>query len=369
MKALKVFRIFGIDIKLHYSWYFIFILLVWSLASSFFPHYFPNYSPRTYWLMGILAALLLFISVLLHELSHSLVARMKKINVESITLFFFGGVAGIESEDLKPSSEFLMAVAGPLFSLVLAGIFYLIYIFDGNGVITAITFYLWQLNLILALFNLVPGFPLDGGRAFRAILNAYYKDLKKATRIAAAVGKIFAGILVFLGVLGMFTTTGGGLWFVLIGGFLYFIAGVSYSQVVIKDILDKVKVKTLMRKNIKVLNGEMRFKEFVNKLANVEDNIFLVDGKLLNAALVQSVDGNVKLNQLAVPIKNLKVIGSNDTAYKAFKLSGESGGAVPVVERGKIIGIVTEGVLMNRLAWELKFSGHKGLHQHKKIKH
>ena len=109
--------------------------------------------------MGILAALLLFISVLLHELSHSLVARMKKINVESITLFFFGGVAGIESEDLKPSSEFLMAVAGPLFSLVLAGIFYLIYIFDGNGVITAITFYLWQLNLILALFNLVPGFP------------------------------------------------------------------------------------------------------------------------------------------------------------------------------------------------------------------
>src|SRR3989344_4695935 len=144
-EGIRIFTIFGIDVKLHYSWWFIFILLTWSLATSFFPIYFPGSTARTYWLMSVIASLLLFLSVLLHELSHSLVARAKKITVRSITLFFFGGVAGIDSEDMKPSSEFLMAIAGPLFSLLLAGIFYVIYISTGNGIVTAITFYLYQL--------------------------------------------------------------------------------------------------------------------------------------------------------------------------------------------------------------------------------
>ena len=191
--SMKIFRVFGIDIKLHFTWWFVFALIAWSLSSAFFPHYFPDQTQTMYWSMGITASLLLFVSVLLHELSHSLVARAKNIKVESITLFFFGGVAGITKEDMKPSSEFLMAIAGPLFSLVLAGIFFVIWKINGNVFWTAITYYLWQLNLILALFNLVPAFPLDGGRAFRAILRAYFKDLKKATRIAVIGGKLFAG--------------------------------------------------------------------------------------------------------------------------------------------------------------------------------
>src|SRR3989344_5217711 len=161
----KLFRIFGIDVQLHFSWWLIFIFLSWSLSASFFPSYFPDQQTSTYWIMGVLSALLLFASVLLHELSHSLVAKAKKIKVESITLFFFGGVASIDDEDLKPSTEFLMAVAGPLFSLFLFGVFYLVYALNGNTFWTAISFYLYQLNLILAIFNLVPGYPLDGGRA------------------------------------------------------------------------------------------------------------------------------------------------------------------------------------------------------------
>src|SRR3989338_1988486 len=136
--ATKLFRIFGIDVQLHFSWWFVFALLAWSLSSSFFPQYFPGLENQAYWIMGIISVILLFVSVLLHELSHSLVAKAKKVKVESITLFFFGGVASIDDEDLKPSTEFLMAIAGPLFSLLLFWVFYLIYFLNGNLFWTAI---------------------------------------------------------------------------------------------------------------------------------------------------------------------------------------------------------------------------------------
>ncbi len=121
MKSTKIFTIFGIDIKLHFSWWIVVVLLAWILSTSFFPQFFPDQTTKTYWTMGIIASLLLFVSVLLHELSHSLVAKARNIRVESITLFFFGGVAGITKEKMKPSSEFLMAIAGPIFSLLLLG--------------------------------------------------------------------------------------------------------------------------------------------------------------------------------------------------------------------------------------------------------
>src|SRR3990167_1085865 len=199
-----IFRVSGIEVRIHYSWWIIFVLLSWSLATAFFPLHFPGLTKIEYGGMGIISALLLFCSVLLHELSHSLVAKAKKIQVKSITLFFFGGVAGITKEDMKPSSEFQMAIAGPLFSLLLGTVFYFIYKLDVNGFWTAITFYLYQLNFTLGIFNLIPGFPLDGGRAFRAILYAYFKDLTKATRIAAGVGKLFAVVLIMLGIVGLF---------------------------------------------------------------------------------------------------------------------------------------------------------------------
>jgi Zn-dependent protease len=363
-EGTKIFRIFGIDVKLHYTWWFIFILLAWSLATAFFPFYFEGYDTKTYWFMGIVASLLLFVSVLLHELSHSLVAKAKKIKVHSITLFFFGGVAGIEGEDMKPSSEFLMAIAGPVFSLILGGIFYLIYVNDGNGIVTAITFYLYQLNLILAIFNLVPGYPLDGGRAFRAILYAYYKDLRKATAIAAKGGKIFAGVLVVLGIYGLFTGTGGGLWFILIGGFLWFIAGMSYNQVVIKEVLENLKVKDLMRKNVKTLSPQMKFSEFIKNFADNEDNIFFVKDSKFNGVLdvemlapVNIADQkNIRLKQVSVPVKNLITVKADESAYNAFKqIAKTKASLVPVSSKSKLVGIVTQRSLANRIAWELKF--------------
>src|SRR3989344_4700434 len=155
-KGLKLFTILGIDIRLHYSWWIIFAILTWSLSTAFFPSFFPTYTSLEYWVMGVISSLLLFVSVLLHELSHSILARFRKIKVESITLFFFGGVAGITREDLEPASEFLMAIAGPIFSLVLSGVFYTIYKLTTDGLWHPIVYYLAFINLGLALFHLRP---------------------------------------------------------------------------------------------------------------------------------------------------------------------------------------------------------------------
>ena len=367
---MKIFRVFGIDIKLHFTWWFVFALIAWSLSSSFFPHYFPNLSQKIYWSMGITASLLLFVSVLLHELSHSLVARAKNIKVESITLFFFGGVAGITREDMKPSSEFLMAIAGPIFSLILAGIFFIVWKINGNVFWTAITYYLWQLNLILAVFNLVPAFPLDGGRAFRAILHAYFKDLRKATRIAVAGGKLFAGLLFFMGVLGLISGVGTGLWFIFLGGFLYFIANTSYDQVIIKETLSKITVKELMNRKIKAVDPNMKFSDFVKKYENSEDDVFVVRDKdfsgILNLEKIEKMPIKmqqiVKLKQIAMPFHQLRTLKKEDNAYTAFRKIVEQGMEIlPVMNKDKLSGLLTRKKLMHRLVWELKFGGAKKL--------
>jgi len=384
--STKLFRIFGIDIKLHFSWWFIFFLLVLALSLSFFPglcggefkeglfahEAIPdcqNLSSFSYWFMGTIAALLLFASVLLHELAHSIVAKIKRIKVESITLFFFGGVAGITSEDMKPSSEFLMAIAGPLFSIFLGAVFFLINKFYLNGIVTAITFYLYFINFLLAGFNLIPGFPLDGGRAFRAILHWYYKDLKKATKIAVIGGKLFAGYLVIEGILtffGLHLFFPGGLWFVFLGGFLYFIAGMSYEQVILREVLTKIKVKELLRKKITTLNPEMRFVDFVKKYSNSEEEVFVVRNKTFQGILdVKRIEKMplkmqelIKLKQVAQPITQIKSLNKDDHAYTAFKMFAESGlDLLPVKDRGKMLGVVTRKIVMHRLVWGLKYGG------------
>ncbi len=368
--SMKLFRIFGIDIKLHFTWWFVFALIAWSLSSAFFPQYFPNQTKVMYWSMGITASLLLFISVLLHELSHSLVAKAKNIKVESITLFFFGGVAGITREDMKPSSEFLMALAGPIFSLILAGLFFIVWKLDGNVFLTAIAYYLWQLNLILAVFNLVPAFPLDGGRAFRAILHAYFKDLKKATKIAVIFGKIFAGFLFFIGVMILFSGVGNGLWFIFLGGFLYFIAGTSYEQVVIKETLGIIKVNELMKKKVKVVDPDMKFSDFVSKYENSEDDVFIVRDKdfsgILNLEKIEKMplqmQQRVKLKEIAMPFHQMRTLKRDDNAYTAFRKIAEQGVEIlPVMNKGKLSGVITRRKLMHRLVWELKFGGSKKL--------
>lgn len=362
--ATKLFRIFGIDVQLHFSWWFVFAILAWNLSTLFFPQYFPGLDSKTYWIMGIISVFLLFASVLLHELSHSLVAKAKKIKVESITLFFFGGVASIDDEDLKPSAEFLMAVAGPIFSLLLFGIFYAIYFLNGNLFWTAITYYLYQINLILALFNLVPGYPLDGGRAFRAILQAYYKDIKKATRIAVIGGRSFAIFLMLFGVISIASGAGGGLWFILMGGFLYFIAGVSYEQVLVKDTLSKIDVKNVMNNRYVMLEPSMRFSEFLKKYQESDEEIYVVKSNSFSGVLdlknITSMPARmqkmISLKQLALPLSKVDALRSDDSAYTAYrKISEQDLEFLPVMERSNLLGFASKRKVMQKLILALKF--------------
>jgi len=364
----KLFRVFGIDIKLHFSWFFIFALLAWSLSSGFFPHFYPDFTTAQYWIIGMISAILLFISVLLHELSHSLIAKTRNIKVESITLFFFGGVAGITKEDFKPKDEFLMALAGPVFSLFLAAFFFVIYILIGNVFVNAITFYLWQLNLILAIFNLMPAFPLDGGRMFRALLFGYYKDLRKATKIASNGGKFFAWVLGVLGLAQLLTGAAGGLWLIFLGVFLHFIAGMSYEQVVFKEVLSKWKVSDFMEKDFKVHDPDQTLAKFLSQNIGSPANSFLVGSKkqvmgLLDLKRVSNVpmamQNKVKLRKLIVPLSQLRHLKPKDNAYLAFQVFAKNGSSIMPVKEKKtskqVLGIIKKERIFQSLIWNLKY--------------
>jgi Zn-dependent protease len=349
LKSIKLGRILGIEIDLHYTWFFVFALLAWALSAEFFPHYFPGLTTAEYWVIGILSSVLLFVSVLIHELSHSVIAKRGNINVERITLFFFGGVAQISDENITPSREFKMAIAGPLISFVLAGFFYFLSQVPLHLYITAISFYLTRLNLILAIFNLVPGYPLDGGRALRAVLWAYYKDIKKATKYAASGGKIFGIILATAGILGMFLGLGT-LWFVLIGVFIYFLAGMGYEQVIIKEILSKISVKQVMIKSfVSVKPSTSIARLFSNYFLRYSQNTFPVieKNKLLGIVTTEVLKMVPKRQWLKVTaehvMKPMKTsLKEEDNAYKTLvRMSSKGIELLPVIKNNRLKGIVS----------------------------
>jgi Zn-dependent protease/CBS domain-containing protein len=250
--SLRLFRIAGIDIGIHYTWILIFVLLSWSLAQGFFPQLYRGWDTVTYWITGLVAALLLFGSVLVHELAHSLVAQARGMTVRSITLFIFGGVSNLEDEPEKPKTEFVMSIVGPLSSLALAGIFWglLHLVGDRQSPVAATFSYLALINALLAGFNLLPGFPLDGGRVLRAILWNKTGNLVKATNIAATVGRFMGWGFIAFGLFQVFAGNFiGGIWFAFIGWFLSSSAEASRREVTLREQLSGVQVKEVMTIN------------------------------------------------------------------------------------------------------------------------
>jgi len=250
-KQLTLFELFGFKIKVDMSWAFIALLIAWSLAQGFFPAYYEGLPPVVYWWMGVAGVIGLFFSIVLHELSHSLVARWFGLPVRSITLFIFGGVAEMEEEPAQPKAELLMAIAGPIASLGLAVAFYGLAVV-GNWLglaspVLAVLRYLALLNGLLAGFNLIPAFPLDGGRVLRAALWQWKGDLHYATRVCSRLGTGFGLVLIGIGVLS--TLTGNfvaGLWWVLIGLFLRGAAAASYHQLITRRTLEGAPVSRFM---------------------------------------------------------------------------------------------------------------------------
>ncbi len=366
---IELFKLFGIGVRVHISWWFIFVLLSWSLSTSYFPLFYPGLTHFQYWIIGLISAFLLFFSVLLHEFSHSLVAKHHNISVESITLFFFGGVSGITREDIKPWQEFWMAAAGPLFSFVLATVFYIIFTLTQNfsGIyINAISFYLFQLNLVLGIFNLVPAYPLDGGRMFRAILHHYMHDLRRATKIAAVGGKTFAWFLGIVGVVQIIAKNYGGIWFIFLGVFLHFVAGLSYEQVVFRHVLGQWNVKQFMQKRYKSVNATETFSSFIRKQKGSGVSCFVVKkGKsvmgVLNlhqlGRLKPQVQERMKVADVVFPLAKLPMVHPEDNGYTAFRAFTRTPHTILPVRnaKGKVVAIIAKERLMQALLWHLNY--------------
>ena len=260
-------RIMGIPIGLDYSWFLIFALLTWMLAGSYYPAEFKNWPPLLYWLTGAATAIMLFVSVLLHELGHSVIALRFKIPVRSITLFIFGGVAQIAAEPPSAMAEFFIAIAGPVVSLALAVVFTVLQpAVAAVEPLWGLVKYLAYINFALVLFNLIPGFPLDGGRVFRAIVWAATKNMRRATLLAANTGRFFGFLFICLGVWQIFGgNLGNGLWIAFIGWFLENAASAQVHQVVFQGLLAGHTVSQAMSSHCASVPANLTLQQLVDE--------------------------------------------------------------------------------------------------------
>lgn len=267
--GIRVGSLFGFEIRIDASWFIIFFLVLWTLAQAEFPRRHPDLTTPIYFAMGLAGAFLFFFSVLLHELSHSAVARSTGIDMEGITLFIFGGVARTRSEPETPKQEFLITVVGPLSSLAIGLVFLIIArvgrFAEAPAAVTGVADYLALVNFILAGFNLVPGFPLDGGRLFRSLVWHVTDDLRKATRWASLTGRGFGLLIVAIGVMGLFAgSIVGGIWFILIGWFLAQAAEAGYRQLIVRRVLEHVRVRDAMTRDPETVAASMSLQTLVD---------------------------------------------------------------------------------------------------------
>jgi Zn-dependent protease len=359
--GIPIGRMFGISVRLHYSWFFIFALITWALASGYFPEVFPDWSLATYWLMGLATSLLFFLSLLLHEMAHSLVAQASGITINSITLFIFGGVSQMTREPDRPSVEFRVAVAGPATSLALGAIFWGIW-WGARGFsepLEALAFWLGWINIVLAGFNLIPGFPLDGGRVLRSILWWRKRNLKDATRVASTVGRVIGYLFIFGGVWLIF---GGywfnGLWLAFVGWFLQSTAAGSYRQVAAQDILQGHTASEVMTRECFPIGPDISIDQLIHDhILDSGRRCFPVveNGGFLGLISVQDVK-DVPRDQRSIrtvrdamtPLDRVRRVGPNDDLSDVLQLlTAEGVNQVPVVDNGSIIGMVGRDALLS----------------------
>jgi Zn-dependent protease/predicted transcriptional regulator len=267
-KPITLFKILGFSVRMNVSWIFIAVLVTWSLAKGAFPLYYPGLSDSIYWLMGLGGMVGLFVSIVFHELCHSLVARRFELPMKGITLFIFGGVAEMTEEPKSAKAEFLMAIAGPASSVFVALVCFAVG-YGGRHLkwpepINGTILYLGVINIVLVAFNLLPGFPLDGGRVLRSILWYWKGNLRWATHVAASMGSGFGILLI---VLGIFTFMAGnfigGMWWFLIGMFLRSAASISYRQLIIREALQGEPIAKFMNTEPVTASPQMSVEELV----------------------------------------------------------------------------------------------------------
>ncbi|MBI3755983.1 MAG: site-2 protease family protein [Deltaproteobacteria bacterium] len=367
-RGVKLFRILGIQISLDYTWFIVFGLVAWSLAQGYFPITIPGLTTFTYILVGIISAALLFACVLIHELSHSYTSNKLGLDVKEITLFIFGGVAQLTKEPEDPITELKIAVAGPAASVALAATFWLLMhlaaAIPAYPVLSAVFGYLAMINMVLVVFNLIPGFPLDGGRILRAIWWKKTGDLQKATQVASQVGKGFAMLLIGFGFLQIFMGNFiGGLWMIFIGMFLQQAAGSSYKQLLVKKTLETIKVSDAMTRNVVTITEDSTLSTVVEKYffgyhfvgfpvsSNGRitgmltlNNVRLIPKEQWDTTLVRDVMDNISPDAILHP---------EDNAMNALsRMISLDIGRLLVMDKGKLVGIITRRDIMKLMEFK-----------------
>jgi Zn-dependent protease/CBS domain-containing protein len=373
-KGFSIGKIFGITINIDWSWILIFLLIVWNLAAVF-GQFHPDWALSLSWGAAIVAALLFFASVLAHELAHSLVAKAQGVPVRRITLFLFGGVSNIQREPASPLGEFIMAILGPLTSLILGAVLLWIAgstnIFLGTasgnsvqvmrqlGVVSTMLLWLGSINILLGVFNMTPGFPLDGGRVLRSILWAITGNLQRATRWAAGVGQLIAwlmivgGIAMIFGVSLPFFGTGflNGVWLAFIGWFLNSAAEQSYQQTVVQDVLEGVTVERIMRREPPTVAPDISVNTLIHEhIMSADDHAFPVmeNSHLLGLITLEDVRKvpSVRRDETAVrevmtPANELVIARPEEEAAEALlDLSRRDVRQLPVMQNDSLVGLL-----------------------------
>ncbi len=356
-KSIKLFKIFGFEIKIDLSWILVAVLIAWSLAIGYFPFRYKNLSTQTYWFMGVVGALGLFASIVFHELSHSLVARRFGIPMKGITLFIFGGVSEMGGEPPNAKAEFSTAVMGPFSSIFLSLVFYGFYRLGLQGgwpfPLNGILHYLGWLNLLLAVFNLLPAFPLDGGRVLRAILWSLKKNFRWATRVASSVGSTFGLLMILLGLFNVIRGNFiGGIWWFLIGIFLQSSAKMSYQQIVIRKALEGEAVRRFMVSDPMTVEPSITIKQLVEGyIYKYHLKMFpVVDAdKLLGCVSTRQVQETSReewdrktVRELATQCSTENTIGPEADAMEALSKMNRTGSSrLIVVEGDHAVGVIT----------------------------
>jgi Zn-dependent protease/predicted transcriptional regulator len=367
--GLRIGHIFGIPIYLHPSWLIIFALITVTIGFQFTAEH-PKWSPTEHWTLGIATSLLFFASVLFHELCHSVVALHYKLPVKSITLFVFGGLSAIEREPSKAGQEFQMAIVGPLSSLVLAGVFWAIVRWGHPGeAIAAMCTWLALINLLLGLFNLIPGFPLDGGRVLRGIVWGITGDFKKASRIASGSGRFFAYVMILFGVWQALKGNWfGGLWLAFIGWFLLEAAKESYVQVALRDSLTGVRADDVMVRDIPTVTRNTSIDEYIHQVLRTGRHAHIVVGGDRPSGLVSLQSArdvpreewtNTSVQAVMIPFDKVQSAAPDEPVLQVLQRMQTSDiDQMPVVSDGHIVGMIGRDSILRVLQTRLHAEQH-----------
>ncbi len=356
-RALRLVKIAGIEIEIDYSWLLVFGLVLWSLAAGYFPQAYPGYATAQYWVIGLIAAVLFFSSVLFHELCHAIVGNRLGESIDRITLFIFGGMAHLKGEPRCAEDELKIAAAGPLSSLVLGLFFWLVANASAIGgsvtLFTAVFRYLAYINVALAIFNLLPGYPLDGGRLLRAALWKRWGSIERATARAADWGRTLAWGLMALGVLEIFGgALVGGIWLIFIGLFLRGAAASGYQGTIVEQTLQRIRVGDIMTARPITLDAQVAIPDAVeNYFLKLGHGGFPVtaEGRVVGILSLQLISRcpieerpHKRVSDLMRALDSSIEIAPSESGLSAMqKMNDSSSGRLIVIDKGQFVGLIT----------------------------